>query len=137
MSDFWSQRKSAVAAEQAKQDAQDKQRQAEAKDAVLAEMVRFIERRRLNQVSVAWEYCPTLTEKLQAFARIVVLADWLFTATAAVAQPITGYLLARSAGWSLSEGGMAPTRIRSKTSSQCRRSAWIEAMYAPTHSDHV
>lgn len=37
-------------------------------------------------------------------AGIVVLADWLFTATAAVAQPITGYLLARSAGWPLTEG---------------------------------
>ncbi len=37
-------------------------------------------------------------------AGIVVLADWLFTATAAIAQPITGYLLARSAGWPLTEG---------------------------------
>lgn len=45
------------------------------KDAVLAEMVRFIGRRRLTQISVAWEYCPTLNEKLQAFARIVVLED--------------------------------------------------------------
>ncbi len=45
------------------------------KDAVLAEMVRFIGRRRLTQIKVAWEYCPTLTEKLQAFARIVVLED--------------------------------------------------------------
>ena len=37
-------------------------------------------------------------------AGIVVLADWLFTATAAVAQPVTGYFLARSAGWPLTEG---------------------------------
>jgi len=35
---------------------------------------------------------------------IVVLADTLFTATAVVAQPITGYLLARAVGWSLTEG---------------------------------
>jgi uncharacterized membrane protein len=34
-------------------------------------------------------------------ARIVVIADFLFTATAVVAQPITGILLARSAGYSL------------------------------------
>ena len=34
----------------------------------------------------------------------VVLADTLFTATAVVAQPVTGYLLAREVGWSLSEG---------------------------------
>ena len=37
-------------------------------------------------------------------AGTVVIADLLFTATAVVAQPITGILLAREAGWSLSEG---------------------------------
>ncbi|HEX8064113.1 MAG TPA: DUF2269 domain-containing protein [Allosphingosinicella sp.] len=37
-------------------------------------------------------------------ARIVVLADYVFTATAVVAQPVTGVLLARSAGYSLTEG---------------------------------
>jgi len=35
---------------------------------------------------------------------IVVLADALFTATAAVFQPITGYLLAREVGWPLMNG---------------------------------
>ena len=37
-------------------------------------------------------------------AGIVVLADMLFTATAVVVQPITGYLLARSIGWPIFEG---------------------------------
>jgi uncharacterized membrane protein len=37
-------------------------------------------------------------------ARIVVIADYLFTATAVVAQPITGILLARITGYSLGEG---------------------------------
>lgn len=37
-------------------------------------------------------------------ARIVVLADFLFTATAVVAQPITGVLLAWQANYSLLEG---------------------------------
>ena len=37
-------------------------------------------------------------------ARIVVIADFLFTATAVVAQPITGVLLAREGGYSLTEG---------------------------------
>ncbi|OXT02416.1 hypothetical protein B7H23_05825 [Notoacmeibacter marinus] len=37
-------------------------------------------------------------------AGIVVLADTAFTATAAIAQPVTGYLLIRAAGWSLTEG---------------------------------
>lgn len=36
-------------------------------------------------------------------AGIVVLADMVFTATAAIAQPVTGTLLALSLGWSLWE----------------------------------
>lgn len=31
-------------------------------------------------------------------ARVVVIADWLFTATAVLAQPVTGYLLMRQTG---------------------------------------
>ena len=37
-------------------------------------------------------------------AGVVVRADWLFTATAVVAQPITGALLALEIGWPLTEG---------------------------------
>jgi uncharacterized membrane protein len=37
-------------------------------------------------------------------ARIVVIADFLFTATAVIAQPVTGILLARQLGYSLAEG---------------------------------
>ena len=37
-------------------------------------------------------------------ARIVVIADIVFTATAVVAQPITGLLLARSVGYDVTEG---------------------------------
>lgn len=37
-------------------------------------------------------------------AGIVVIADMLFTATAAVAQPITGIILARDLGWPLWDG---------------------------------
>ena len=37
-------------------------------------------------------------------AGIVVIADTVFTATAAVVQPVTGYLLAKSAGWPLLSG---------------------------------
>ena len=40
-------------------------------------------------------------------AGTVVLADAVFTATAVVAQPVTGILLARGAGWSLTEGWIA------------------------------
>ena len=35
---------------------------------------------------------------------IVVLADTVFTATAAILQPITGYFLAKASGWPLLEG---------------------------------
>lgn len=37
-------------------------------------------------------------------ASIVVLADWVFTASAVIAQPVTGILLALEMGWRLSEG---------------------------------
>jgi len=37
-------------------------------------------------------------------ARSVVIADFLFTATAVVAQPLTGWLLARKVGYSLLDG---------------------------------
>jgi uncharacterized membrane protein len=40
-------------------------------------------------------------------ARIVVIADFVFTATAVVAQPVTGWLLAREVGYSLGEGWIA------------------------------
>ena len=40
-------------------------------------------------------------------ASIVVTADWLFTTSAVVAQPVTGVLLASSLGWSLDEGWLA------------------------------
>ena len=36
-------------------------------------------------------------------ASIVVIADWLFTASAVVLQPITGFLLAWQVGWPLTE----------------------------------
>jgi len=40
-------------------------------------------------------------------ARIVVIADMVFTATAVVLQPLTGWGLARAVGWSLAEGWLA------------------------------
>ncbi len=40
-------------------------------------------------------------------AGTVVLADFIFTATAIVAQPVTGYLLAREAGIPAGEGWIA------------------------------
>ena len=37
-------------------------------------------------------------------ASIVVIADWLFTASAVIAQPVTGVMLARAIGWPLTQG---------------------------------
>ena len=44
------------------------------------------------------------TATIAAVARIVVVADFVFTATAVVAQPITGVALAWHVGYSLREG---------------------------------
>lgn len=41
---------------------------------------------------------------IHAVARIVVVADYVFTASAVVLQPITGIALATILGWSLTEG---------------------------------
>ena len=49
----------------------------------------------LNDINALAEVCEPGT---------VVIADTLFTATAAILQPITGYLLAREIGWPLTEG---------------------------------
>ncbi len=46
-----------------------------------------------------------------AVARIVVIADWLFTATAVVVQPITGALLSWTTGYSLFDGWIAASLI--------------------------
>lgn len=40
-------------------------------------------------------------------ARVVVIADWLFTATAVTAQPVTGYLLMRQTGAEFHDGWIA------------------------------
>jgi uncharacterized membrane protein len=44
------------------------------------------------------------TATVAGVARIVVLADFLFTATAAVVQPVSGVALAWEAGYALTEG---------------------------------
>ena len=41
---------------------------------------------------------------ISGVGRIVVIADWLFTASAVVVQPITGYLLASLLNWPMTEG---------------------------------
>jgi uncharacterized membrane protein len=52
----------------------------------------------------------SLTREARAVSivvRYVVLADWLFTSTTIVIQPVTGVLLARMAGWPLSTPWLA------------------------------
>lgn len=44
---------------------------------------------------------------IAAVARIVVIADFLFTATAVVLQPVTGLLLVWNVGYSLGDGWIA------------------------------
>ena len=47
------------------------------------------------------------TTVIAGVASIVVIADFLFTATAAILQPITGMALAWQAGYALTEGWIA------------------------------
>ena len=44
------------------------------------------------------------TRVIAGVARIVVIADYVFTTTAVILQPITGVLLARTVGYDLTEG---------------------------------
>jgi uncharacterized membrane protein len=48
-----------------------------------------------------------IPQVVAAIARMVVIADFLFTATAVIAQPITGIALAWQMGWSPYEGWIA------------------------------
>ena len=58
-------------------------------------------------------------------AAIVVIADWLFTASAVVAQPVTGWLLAREIGWSLSE----PWIVLSLALYVCTGLCWLPVVW--------
>lgn len=49
--------------------------------------------------------------KIAGVARIVVTGDFVFTATAVVIQPITGVLLAREAGYGLTQGWIVLSSI--------------------------
>jgi len=51
-----------------------------------------------------WAHRTGDARAIATTAKIVVSADYIFTATAVVAQPITGALLARELGYSLTEG---------------------------------
>lgn len=44
-------------------------------------------------------------------SRIVVIADYLFTASAVIVQPVSGWLLARLIGWPLIDGWVALSLI--------------------------
>jgi uncharacterized membrane protein len=46
---------------------------------------------------------------IAAPTRVVVLADTLFTFPAVIAQPVTGFLMMRSAGWQFAEPWLAIT----------------------------
>jgi uncharacterized membrane protein len=48
---------------------------------------------------------------IAATARIVVIADIVFTTTAVIAQPITGVLLVREVGYSLGEGWIVASMV--------------------------
>jgi len=51
------------------------------------------------------------TQIIAHVSAVVVIADWLFTASAVVVQPITGALLANAVGWRLTEGWIVASLI--------------------------
>lgn len=50
-----------------------------------------------------WAHRSGNARNIAHVAGTVVVADKIFTATAAIAQPVTGYFLARAVGWPLTE----------------------------------
>lgn len=50
-------------------------------------------------------------EALRVVARYVILADWIFTATAVVVQPVSGVLLMMDRGWSFTSHWFIATTI--------------------------
>lgn len=61
-------------------------------------------------------------------ARNVVLADWLFTAPAVLAQPATGFLLLREAGWELTEGWILLSLVLYAITGAC----WLPVVWLQT-----
>ena len=57
--------------------------------------------------SCCWVTAPASRPLSPAIARIVVVADFVFTATAVVAQPVTGALLVWNMGFSVGESWIA------------------------------
>jgi uncharacterized membrane protein len=46
---------------------------------------------------------------IASVGRMVVRADWIFTGTSGIVQPVTGLMLVRQAGWSLTEPWLVAT----------------------------
>src|SRR3954467_4151547 len=64
---------------------------------------------------------------IAGIARIVVIADFIFTATAVIAQPISGVLLARVVGYSLWEGWIIwATAFYILTGAFCLPVVWMQ-----------
>jgi uncharacterized membrane protein len=61
-------------------------------------------------------------------AGVVVIADYVFTASAVVLQPITGYLLAMRLGWALSEGWLAASLCLYLVTGLC----WLPVVWMQT-----
>jgi uncharacterized membrane protein len=58
---------------------------------------------------MVWAHRSRDAATVAAVSKIVVTADFLFTATAVVVQPVTGALLASAQGWSLTEPWLLAT----------------------------
>lgn len=78
--------------------------------------------------SAFYMYCTLRSRNLQAIvtvSRIVVLADWCFTTPAVLVQPLTGYLLVRTAGYSFSATWLQLTLLLYVLSGLC----WLPVVW--------
>ena len=62
---------------------------------------------------------------IAASARVTVLADWLFTLTSGIAQPLTGLWLAANAGYPLSSTWIAGSLVLYVVAAAC----WIPVVF--------
>jgi uncharacterized membrane protein len=71
-------------------------------------------------------------QAIAVVARLVVRADWWFTLPAAIAQPVTGVMLAASAGWPLATPWIALSLVLYLLAGACWLPVvWIQIRMAP------
>lgn len=72
-------------------------------------------------------------EALRVVARYVILADWMFTATAVLMQPLTGVWMMLERGWSFTSGWFIATVVLYIAVGAC----WIPVVFLQYRMAHL